>query len=112
MTLQKKDDFFEILTKSDKGYTLLKLTKAKFLKADNTDIMRVKDGDNYDEFIDDITYYISYNSGVPQQVTFKEKSIEKALMPEQDKVTAYFKQNTGTLNESYLTLLIQSLNNN
>jgi hypothetical protein len=106
-----KTDFFEILASEDKGYTLLKLIKSKFVKADVTDIQRMKDGENYDEFVDEISYYISYNRGIPQKIT-SEKSIEKAFPLIKQKVTDYYNQNSNDNdNEVFLTRLVQLLNN-
>jgi hypothetical protein len=106
-----KTDFFEVLSKEDRGYTLLKLIKAKFEKADFTDIQRVKDGENYDEFIDEISYYISYNDELPNKIT-SEKSIEKAFPLIKQKVMDYYNQNrTNSAKEITLIKLVQSLNN-
>jgi hypothetical protein len=104
-------DFFEVLTSNSKGYTLLKLTKAKFQKADPTDIQRVKDGDNYDEFIDEVSYYISYNNGPAQKIT-NQKSIEKAFPAIKQQTEDYYNQNIGAnRNDTFLTGFVQSLNN-
>ncbi len=106
-----KVNFFEVLAGNNQGYSLLKLTKAKFVKADQTDIIKMKDGDNYDEFIDEITYYISNKSGIPQPITFKAKSIEKAFPALKQKVEDYYNQNDNATSDSFLIGLVQSLNN-
>ncbi|HUZ60590.1 MAG TPA: hypothetical protein VMU83_17595 [Hanamia sp.] len=108
----KKDDFFEVLVNNDKGYTLLKLIKTKFVKADFTDLLKVGDGDIYDKYQDDISYYISYKSSVPKKILLKEKDIKKILPMEKDKITAYFNQNRNAngIDATFLTGLVQSLN--
>jgi hypothetical protein len=107
-----KDDFYEVLSGSTQGYSLLKLTKAKFVKADQTDIMKMKDGENYDEFVNEVTYYISYNGGIPQPITFKAKSIEKAFPALKQKVEAYYNQNdNAATGDNFLIGLLQMLNN-
>jgi hypothetical protein len=106
-----KADFYEVLVKSDHGYTLLKLIKTKFVKFDPTDMVRVKSGDTYDEYQDDISYFISYKHGLPQPVKLKDNSIKKVLAADKSKVDNYLNENSNAeRNEDYLTQLITSLN--
>jgi hypothetical protein len=105
-----KGNFFEVLVKNEKGYTLLKLVKTKFVKADERDIEKQRLGEVYDSFQDQITYYI-YNNGTLQPVALKERSILKALAPVKDKVSGYLAQHSGTIDESFLADLVTSLNN-
>ncbi len=107
-----KTNFFEVLTGNSKGYSLLKLVKANFVKADQTDILRMKDGDIYDKFVDDISYYISYNNGLPKKIAFKEKNIEKAFPELKTKIADYFGQNANqSVNENFMISLVNSFNN-
>jgi hypothetical protein len=104
-------NFFEALTSNSKGYSLLKLIKANFVKADQTDILRMRDGDIYDKFVDDISYYISFNNGLPKKITFKKKDIEKAFPELKSKITGYFDQHGNqSVNESFVTNLVKSFN--
>jgi len=102
-------NFFEMLVKNERGYTLLKLVKAKFVKADERDMEKQRLGEIYDSFQDQITYYI-YNNGALQPVTFKERSILKALAPVKDKASGYLNQHSGTVDEPYLISLIEFVN--
>jgi hypothetical protein len=106
-----KTNFFEVLSSNSKGYSLLKLVKADLVQADQTDILRMKDGDTSDKFVDDISYYISYDSGIPKKITFKEKSIANAFPALTKKVTAYFDQHGGQGgNENFLIQAVKSFN--
>lgn len=106
-----KTNFYEVLSSDNKGYSLLKLVKANFVKADQTDMLRMKDGDIYDKFVDDISYYISYDNGIPKKITFKEKSIAKAFPALKEKLTAYFDQHDcQSGNENFLINAVKSFN--
>jgi hypothetical protein len=109
----QKNGFFEVLVKSDSGYTLLKQVKTTFLKADPTNMERMKEGENYDEFKDQVKYYISYKDGLPQSINLNEKSIRKAF-PSSKTATIqdYFNQhNDDSINEQFVVMLVESLNN-
>jgi len=103
-------NFFEVLVSNNKGYSLLKLVKATFEKADQTDMVSMKDGDMSDKFVDDISYYISYNNGIPKKITSKEKSIEKAFPSVKGKIADYYNQHGKGTDDSFLTGLVLSLN--
>lgn len=106
-----KTNFFEVLVSNNDGYSLLKLIKAKFVKADQTDMLRMKNGDIYDKFVDDISYYISYKNGLPQEITHKEKKIEKAFPLVKEKISNYFNENNNkSVDDGFFTGLVQSLN--
>jgi hypothetical protein len=105
-----KTDFFEVLIKNDNSYTLLKLVKTKFVKFDPTDMMRVKSGDTYDEFQDDISYFVSYKHELPKPVKLNDNSMKKALAADKSKVDSYINENYNSeRNESFLVGLVNSL---
>jgi hypothetical protein len=105
-------NFFEVLDSSRKGYSLLKLVRATFVKADPTDMLRMREGDVYDKFVDDISYYISYNNGLPRKIAFKEKSIQKAFPSVSEKIAEYYNQKENkNMDDNFLIGLIQALNN-
>jgi hypothetical protein len=106
----KKNIFYEVLFKNN-NYTLLKYVKTKFIKADMSDIMKVKNGDLYDEFKDETNYYLSYQNGLPQKIELKEKSIKKCFPNSKTKqIQAYFQQNEDShIDEHYLINLLQNI---
>jgi len=107
----KKDGFFEILINGGTGYSLLKMVKSKFVKANEHDMDKIKMGENYDAFEDEVTYYISLNNLIPQKVTLKEKIIKKVLVTQKTKVDQFFTQNNeNPLDEVFLVNLILAVN--
>jgi len=103
-------DFFEILVRSDK-YTLLKSTKTTFVKFDPHDMMRTKNGEIYDEFVDEYTYYVTLRGGPLQAIPLKAGGIKKVLLAEKAKVTEYFNANAEEeIDEKFLAGLIGYLN--
>ncbi|MBA4196711.1 MAG: hypothetical protein C0459_04070 [Chitinophaga sp.] len=74
-----KDIFFEVLIKDSSKYTLLKEIKTTFIRADLHDIVKVKSGENYDEFKDEFEYYISYKNNIPQKLTLNERKLKKII---------------------------------
>ena len=107
----KKDIFYEVLAKSDSGYALLKLITTKFIKADKTNIEKAKNGEFDDEFVDEITYYISYKSGIPQKIKLNERSITKQFPAIAKVVNDYFYYHRDQeINDSLLIDLFNTIN--
>jgi hypothetical protein len=103
-------DFFEILVRNEK-YTLLKSTKTTFVKFDPHDMMRVKNGDLDDAFVDEYTYYVTLNGGPLQAIPLKAGAIRKVLAAEKAKVTDYFNTNADEeVDEKFLVGLIGFIN--
>jgi len=106
-----KIGFFEILINGGVNYTLLKRVKTNFIKANEHDMQKIKMGENYDAFEDEITYFVSTNHAFPQPISLKEKSIKKIFATQKTKVDNYFTQRSETtLDESFLIDLLNSLN--
>jgi hypothetical protein len=104
-----KNDFFEVLIESD-NYSLLKLTTSTFQKADEHDMLAMKNGNFSDEFVDNTTYYIYHNSKITK-VNLTENSLRKALKEEKIKVDTYFNMHQNDeMSEDLLTGLINYLN--
>ncbi len=102
------DNFFEVIVQGN--YTLLKLTKTNFEKADYSDMLKVKAGDMSDAFVDNITYYI-YHKGTLEKTGLKEKAILKSLPDQSAKVENYLNLHDGEdFTEQLLTGLVSSLN--
>lgn len=84
----EKGNFFEILVESDK-YTLLKLNKTTFEKANTNDMEKVRSGNFDDEFVDHITYYL-YHDNKLHKIKLNEASVRKALKEQKSKVDEFF----------------------
>ncbi|SRR5579871_24263 len=103
--------FFEVLVKNDKGYSLLKKIKTKFVPGDPRDIEKQRLGEVYDSFQDDIKYFISLQDGRTQQINLKEKSIIHSLSQQKNKVETYLAVHKEDLiDEEFLKKLIEFIN--
>ncbi len=101
-------NFFEVLAQGN--YTLLKLTKTRFEKADMTDMLKVKEGNMNDSYIDEITYYI-YNNNTLNKIALKENAVRKALKDQSAKIDSYLNQHDNEpFSEQVLAGLIKTLN--
>ena len=109
-----KTDFYEVLTKNDSAYTLLKLVKTKSVKFDpsnSANMTKVRDGEMYDEFQDDVTYFVSYKHGLPKNIKLNENSWRKVLATDKRRVEDFINANNDSeKNEDLLVRLITSLN--
>jgi len=105
------NNFFEVLVPAvNTNYALLKLTKTTFEKADYNDVLKVKNGEVNDAFVDNVSYYI-YHNGTLTKTALKQKAVEKALQGEKVKVDAFFNAHQNDdLNEQLLTKLVTALN--
>lgn len=103
-----KDDFFEVLTQNG-SYTLLKLTKATFEKANPNDMEKVRQGIFEDAFVERITYYVYHNYKL-QKITLTENSIRKALKDQQAIVGDFFSSHENDeITENMLINLMGSI---
>lgn len=101
-------NFFEVLAQGN--YTLLKLTKTRFEKADYTDMLKVKQGDMNDSYVDDITYYLYRNNNL-EKINLKENAVRKVLKDQSAKVDSYLSQHENeAFSEEVLTGLVNALN--
>ena len=107
-----KGNFFEVLVKDDKGYSLFKLIKTKFVKADeHRDIESQATGEIDDAFKDQVSYYLVRN-GAAQAVSLRKRSILKVMTPVKDKISGYFDQHPDTpVDEGFLINAVQYINN-
>ena len=71
--------FYQVLVSDSSRFTLLKYNKTKFVKADRTDMMKERDGNVYDAFVDENTYYIVKGKSGPEPVQLKTKAVRKVF---------------------------------
>ena len=79
---------------------------------DYKDMEKMKHGDVYDEYVDKATYYISYKSGKPREVTFRKKNIISAFQPDKKAFVEEYLGNhdNDEIDEQYLVSLVSSVN--
>jgi hypothetical protein len=107
----RKGKFMEVLYDASNGVSLLKFVQTIFIKADLKDMQKMKDGDLYDEFADNVSYYFYYNNTLSPKLSLNQNNIIKRLEPYKNKAISFF--NTfpdNDIDESILIKLIQFLN--
>lgn len=105
-------DFFVPLVENEKRYSLFKIIKTRFQKANFTTNGIFQSGKNYDEFIDEPEYYVVLpeNKQV-KKLELSRKSVKETFKPQITKVRSYFTDHSGEiLDEKYLTELVNFLN--
>ncbi|HET6253061.1 MAG TPA: carboxypeptidase-like regulatory domain-containing protein [Puia sp.] len=104
-------NFVECLIRGDK-YSLYKIVSTKFKKADYRSDGLTESGNNYDEYIDDATYYVTDGKGDnAKKLEMKKKSILAVFGADKDKVDGYLKKNSyDDLDIGYVQGLVVFLN--
>jgi len=96
---------------SGKRYKIYKLIKTKFVKADYVNSGLIAHGTDYDEYIDGADYYVlDLQSGHPQKLLLKKKSIKENFAEEADKVNKFLSDNSGNMDDTYLSKLGDYMN--
>ena len=105
-----KDVFYQVLVEDSSKYSLYKLNITKYEKANFNDVSKVRSGTNYNEYVDNLSYYIS-QKGTLKKINLTENSIRKVLSDQSKKVDDFFNQNPNKdIDENLLTLLIITIN--
>jgi len=96
---------------SGKKYKIYKLTKTRFVKSDYVNNGVTSHGNDYDEYIDDADYFVAdAQGGKPQKISLKKKSLKDAFAKDADKVNKYLSDNSGTIDDAYLSKLGDYMN--
>jgi hypothetical protein len=106
----KPEVFYQVLVSDPSKLTLLKYTKGTFVKADKNDMMKQKEGDIYDSFVDKVTYYLSKGNGELQQLQLKTKALKKTFTDLNINIDNYANEHPGSVDEDYLISLVMDLN--
>lgn len=97
-----KIHYLQVLASGAK-YKILKLIKTEFTASGVAHTASGDRGQDYDEFRDEMEYYIlNVQTKKVQKVTLKKKALKEALEGEADKVNKFMSENNGTLDEGYL----------
>lgn len=102
--------FYQVLVADPSKLSLLKYTKGTFVKADKTDMMKQKEGDIYDSFIDKVTYFISRENCELGQLQLKTKALKKTFTDLNINIDRYINEHPGSVDEDYLISLVMELN--
>jgi len=113
LDLVKPEAFFQVFTPFDNThYGFYSLIKTEFKKADYRTDGMVETGNNYDEYVDNVQYYIVAPGGKAYQpVELKKKSLRTALPEAKTKVEEYLSQHKNDdINETFVKNLIGYVN--
>jgi len=104
------DNLYCVLVKGGK-YSLYSLTKTNFVAANFFTNGFTSSGSMYDEFKDEVKYYVITADSNAKEVPLNRKAIKKVFEPEKDKVNAFFRKNNtaGVFEEETLKSLVQSI---
>ncbi|CAN5367495.1 hypothetical protein BH09BAC6_BH09BAC6_03720 [soil metagenome] len=106
-----KNHYVQVLASGPK-YKIYKSIKTKFVKSDYVNNGVTAHGNDYDEFVDDFNYYVfDVATNQLQPLSPKKKSIKADFAKEQDKVNKFLNDNSGSIDDGYLTRLGAYMNN-
>jgi hypothetical protein len=102
--------FYQVLVYDSTKLTLLKYIKTIYVKADYHDMMKVKEGEVNDAFVDKYIYYIVKADGMLQPVELKNKSVKKVFSELNLPYQKYMNDHYQPVNEEYLIDMVNQLN--
>jgi hypothetical protein len=104
------DNLYAVLVKGNK-YSLYSQTKTHFIAANYFTNGISSSGNMYDEFKDEVKYYVVTPDGKNNEVPLKRKAVKKIFEAEKEKVSEFFKANdtAGNFGEDFLKSLVESL---
>ena len=106
----KPEIFYQVLVSDSARFTLLKYNNTKFVKADKTDMMKQKEGNVYDAFVDEYTYYIVKAKSAPVLVQLKTKAVRKVFTDMGVNPDKYMNGHYGPIDEDYLVGMVTESN--
>jgi|SRR5579863_552634 len=109
-TNETPEVFYQVLVYDSTKLSLLKYIKTMFVKADYHDMMKVKEGEVYDAFVDKYIYYFVQPDGVLKPVELKTKSLKKVFGEMNIPYENYMKIHYQPVNEEYLIDMVKELN--
>jgi len=105
-----KTHYPQVLASGSK-YKIYKLTTTKFVKANYQTDGMTSTGNNYDEYVDEDTYYVlNVQTKQLQPLGLKKKAIKTAFANEGNKINSFFEAYTDKIDDSYLKKLGDYMN--
>jgi len=102
--------YVEVLVSGDK-YKIYKTIKTTFEKENFSSDGVMSQGHNYDLYTDESTYYVyEVKTNTLQPIALKKKSLKEAFAKDADKLNKYMSDNSGTIDDFYLTNLGEFMN--
>ena len=106
-----QNHYVELISTGNK-YKIYKAVKTTFVKSNYTTDGVMSQGNNYDEYVDEYTYYV-YNvqNNALQKITLKKKAIKETFAADGDKVTKFISDHSSeTIDDTYLASLGDYMN--
>ncbi len=107
---ERPEVFYQVLVYDSSKLSLFKYIKTSLVTANPNDMMKQREGEVYDEFVDKIIYYLEMGKDGFKTVQLKLKSIRNVLNEYNINADAYLNSHPGQLDEKYLIEMIRSLN--
>jgi len=102
--------FYTVLSKGKK-YSLYSQVTTKFIASNFETNGIVTSGNSYDEYKDELTYWVVFADGSVHELSLKKKSIKTVFDADKDKVDQFYKDNSALgQNEIFLSSLVTFLN--
>jgi len=103
--------YVQLLSSGNK-YKIYKAIKTNFTKANYHTDGITSTGNNYDEYVDEISYYvINVQTNQMQKITLKKKAIKDVFAKEGDKLNKFMSTHSSDdIDDSYLSSLGSTLN--
>jgi hypothetical protein len=102
--------FYQVLVYDSTKLSLVKYIKTTYVKADYHDMMKVKEGEVNDAFVDKNIYYIVKADGILQPVELKNKSVKKVFSELNLPYQKYMNDHYQPVNEDYLIDMVKNVN--
>jgi hypothetical protein len=110
-TEDRPEVFYQFMVNDSAKLSLLKYINTSLVKADMRDMMKVREGDIYDAWVDKNTYYIVRADGMKATVQLKTKSLKKSFADLGIDIDPYLRDHPqGIIDEDYLVAMVQQLN--
>ncbi|MFB9841263.1 hypothetical protein [Mucilaginibacter ginsenosidivorans] len=104
-TAINQSHFLQVIATGPK-YKIYKLIKTKFVRSDYVNNGAAPHGHDYDEFVDDADYFVvDVQANKHMELSLKKKSLKADFAKEADKINKYLSDNSGRIDDAYLTKL-------
>lgn len=109
-SVARPEVFYQTLIYDSVKLSLFKYTKTTLVKADMSDMMKQREGNVYDAFVDKYFYYIVNGKSEPEPVLLKSKSIKKVFTDLHINGESYMNKHPEPIDEAYLLNMVNQLN--
>lgn len=97
--------YVEVLASGGK-YDIYKLIRTRFVKSDYVNNGITAHGNDYDEFVDDADYYVfDVQANKLKKIPLRKKPVKEAFASDEAKVNKYLSDNSGDIDDNYLSKL-------